>query len=97
MLEELFKTPTTAKLVEYLVSVEEHVFLQKDLKMVSASNPSIYAAIKILERFKLIIKVRKIAKATLYKVNARSPLYPILKKLVMELSIRKYEVERNGR
>jgi hypothetical protein len=85
-------------MIEYIIIHEHKEFNYKDIRdVLEVSPPSVYTGFKTCKEFGLILETRKIGPSTLYKTNTKSPLYPILKKLVMNLSIKKYEVEIDGK
>jgi len=98
MLEELFTKKITTRMIEYVVSMDSGEFNKKDVyETLGVSQPSVDEAFKICKEFNLIRKTRRLGRSTLYKTNTENPLYGILKKLVMEVSSHKFEVDlRNG-
>lgn len=98
MIEELFFTSITSRVIEYMILHENQEFNYKDIReILSISPPSVSTAFKVCKKFGLMKKTRRIGPSTLYQTNTDSPLYPILKKLIMELSCKKFEVDMNER
>lgn len=92
MLEELFATPITCRMIEHVIARENGEFNYKDMTdELGVSAPSIYTAFDTCKKFELIVETRRIARSVLYKRNDESPLIPVLKKLVTEMALKKYE------
>lgn len=98
MLEQLFTKKITTRMIEYVILSDNKEFNKKDVyENLGVSQPSVDEAFKICKEFKLIKRSRRLGRSTLYMTNTNNPLYKILKRLIMEVSCHKFEVEmRNG-
>ena len=94
MLEELFATPITCRMIEYVIMNDHKEFNYKDVAdALEVSNPSVYTAFKACKQFGLIHQTRRIGSSKLYQTTTTSPIYLVLKKLIMEVSVQKHYVE----
>lgn len=95
MLEELFATPITCRMIEHVIARENGEFNYKDMTdELGVSAPSIYTAFDTCKKFELIVETRRIARSVLYKRNEKSQLIPILQTLLF--SMKKTRGEMNG-
>src|SRR3989304_1377825 len=84
-LQKLFEDSSIAKLLDFLTLYRDFDYPKTEISRNSGvSWKTLYRLWPILEKYELVIKTRQIGRATLYKLNAESPIAKALNKLALE-------------
>jgi len=86
-LQKLFEDSSIARLLDFLTLYRDFDYPKTEISRNSGvSWKTLYRLWPLLEKYELVIKTRQIGRATLYKLNTKSPIANALNKLALEIA-----------
>ena len=86
-LQKLFEDSSIARLLDFLTLYRDFDYPKTEISRNSGvSWKTLYRLWPFLEKYELVIKTRQIGRATLYKLNTKSPIANALNKLALEIA-----------
>ena len=84
-LQKLFKDSSIAKLLDFLTLYKDFDYPKTEISRNSGvSWKTLYRLWPLLEKYNLVVKTRRIGRATLFKLNTENPIAQALNKLALE-------------